>query len=69
VCGALNRRNVIILRSSFGSDEFKAIVRKKPLLLMRVLQVVVVVVVVVMMMMTMTMTMMILMMMVMMMMR
>jgi hypothetical protein len=26
-------------RSSFGSDEFKAIVRKKPLLLMRVLQV------------------------------
>ena len=28
-----------IARSSFGSDEFKAIVRKKPLLLMRVLQV------------------------------
>ena len=30
--------------SSFGSDEFKAIVRKKPLLLMRVLQVMVMVV-------------------------
>jgi hypothetical protein len=29
----------LFVRSSFGSDDFKAIVRKKPLLLMRVLQV------------------------------